>query len=154
MSAQDIENPFHGTAVSIGGKGVLIAGASGSGKSALALTLIRRAHQGGIKAGLVADDWTVLDQDRGRLIASCPPQLTGKIEVRGYGIGDVSAIIAEPTSIELLVRLVPEAEALRYAEDHAERLGEVELQCLRLPAGPLATAPTAIFAALGLPVWT
>ena len=113
MSHQDVDNPFHGTAVSIDGKGVLIAGASGGGKSALALTLIRRARQGGFEAGLVADDWTVLDQDGGRLIASCPPQLAGKIEVRGYGIGDVSAMMVGPTPIELLVRLVPEAAALR-----------------------------------------
>ena len=153
MSADDLDNPFHGTSVAIDGRGVLIAGASGSGKSALALMLIRRARRAGVDAGLVADDWTVLSAQGDRLIASCPPQLAGKIEVRGYGIGDASPIAVGPTPLALLVRLVPPTDALRYAEDHTETLGSFALPGLRLPAGPAATAPAAIFAALGLLVW-
>lgn len=153
MSLDDTETPPHGTCVAIDGKGVLITGASGAGKTALALTLIRRARAGGIEAGLVADDRVILDSDAGGVIARCPAPLAGKVEIRGWGIADVGDIAIETVRLSLLVRLVAPEDALRFAQEHRETVEGHSLACLKLPEGPAASAPTAIFAALGLPVW-
>lgn len=71
---------MHASCVAVSGRGVLICGPSGSGKSALALTLL--AHG----ADLVADDQTELTLESGRVVARCPPRLRGLIEARGLGI--------------------------------------------------------------------
>ena len=76
MSADTI----HATTVAIDGRGVLIVGPSGSGKSDLALRLIDRG------AVLVADDRTVLRVEGGTVLASAPATLVGSLEVRGLGI--------------------------------------------------------------------
>lgn len=70
----------HGTCIDIGGKGVLLRGPSGSGKSDLALRLI----DGG--AVLVADDQTELGAEDGELAARPPAAIAGMLEVRGIGL--------------------------------------------------------------------
>ena len=75
--ARDI---LHGSCVAIDGRGLLILGPSGSGKSALALRLIS------LGAGLVADDRTELSVETGRLVARCPAPISGLIEARGVGL--------------------------------------------------------------------
>jgi HPr kinase/phosphorylase len=72
---------LHASCVSVQGSGLLILGASGTGKSALALRMI------GLGAQLVSDDLTHVAVASGRLIASCPsPAQQGLIEARGLGI--------------------------------------------------------------------
>ena len=71
---------IHATCIAIEGRGVLLMGASGSGKSDLALRLIDRGAQ------LVSDDYTALEVVDGALIASPPETISGKLEVRGIGI--------------------------------------------------------------------
>ena len=71
---------LHASCVAISGRGVLIIGPSGSGKSALALQLMA------FGASLVADDQTELTVQGGTLIARCPPTMSGLIEARGLGI--------------------------------------------------------------------
>ena len=75
---------LHGTAISIGGHGVLIMGESGSGKSDLALRLIDRG------AILISDDVVFLETRDNAPILTVAPNIVGKIEVRGVGIFDVS----------------------------------------------------------------
>jgi HPr kinase/phosphorylase len=72
----------HGTTVALAGRGVLIIGPSGSGKSALALTLMA------LGAELVADDRTRLwvDGRPAQVWADAPPQLPALIEARGMGL--------------------------------------------------------------------
>jgi len=70
----------HGTAVAVGGRAALLVGASGAGKSALALSLIA------LGARLVADDRTVLVRRDDALVASAPKAIAGVIEARGVGI--------------------------------------------------------------------
>ena len=67
---------LHVSSVAIGGRAVLIAGASGHGKSDLALRLIDRG------AKLISDDYTIVEAKDGRLWASPPATIAGKIEVR------------------------------------------------------------------------
>ena len=71
---------LHACCVAVNGRAVLIAGRSGSGKSDLALRLIDRG------ASLVSDDYTMLRRVNGKLLASAPSTIVGKMEVRGVGI--------------------------------------------------------------------
>ncbi len=66
--------------VAHGSRGLLIRGASGSGKSALALELMAYG------AALVADDQVLLRPESGQVIARAPEPLVGRIEARGIGI--------------------------------------------------------------------
>lgn len=76
-------NRIHATAIAIGEAGILIRGASGSGKSVLALALIALAAQGGRFARLVADDRVELAARGGRLVARPVAPLEGIVERRG-----------------------------------------------------------------------
>ena len=123
----------HGTAVLFGADGVLIRGASGSGKSALALQLIR---QGG---RLIADDRLTLSRCHGRLVASAPFATAGLIELRGRGL--VKVPHERSGVVRLVVDIVAEDEAdseglERMPEAHqltAELLG-IALPCQPVPA--------------------
>ena len=89
---------IHGTVVAVNGRGVLLRGPPGAGKSDLALRLIDRG------ALLVADDRVVLSVRRNRLFAAAPPALAGLIEVRGVG---VVAVPRRPAAeLVLVVELV------------------------------------------------
>lgn len=103
---------IHATCVAIDGKGVLLYGRSGFGKSDLALRLIDRG------ALLVSDDYTILRPARGRLIASAPPSIAGKLEIRGLGIVDVET--APDVAVALCV-ILDEAVDRMPGEDRAER---------------------------------
>ena len=106
----------HATAVLVEGAGVLIRGPSGSGKSDLALRLIDR---GGV---LVADDQTRIERRGGALIASAPPAIAGKLEVRGVGIVDLPFAAEAP--LALAVDLVSPAQVERLpAPQQTEILG-------------------------------
>lgn len=70
----------HATCVVLGDYAVLILGAAGRGKSTLGLQVMAL---GGL---LVADDRVLLRADGDRLLAECPPAITGLIEARGAGI--------------------------------------------------------------------
>jgi HPr kinase/phosphorylase len=78
-----IERTVHASAATIGGRGILIRGASGSGKSSLLLQILSTDPRG---SQLVADDRVLLHAEDGRLIASPPPSLAGLLEIRGQGI--------------------------------------------------------------------
>jgi HPr kinase/phosphorylase len=84
---------LHASAVAIGGRGVLLLGPSGSGKSALALSLIGRG------AALVADDRVVVTRAGGALIARAPARLAGLIEARGFGILRVPSVPEAPLAL-------------------------------------------------------
>ena len=90
----------HASCVAIDGRGVLLGGRSGAGKSDLALRLIDRG------ARLVADDYTLVSRRGGVLVASAPVTIAGRIEVRGIGIIAVDALAEAP--IALVLDLVTE----------------------------------------------
>lgn len=89
--------PIHATTVAIRGRGVLILGESGAGKSDLALRLIDRG------ARLVADDYTLLSSEAGALVASAPSTIAGRMEIRGIGI--VTMPSDDRATIALAVRI-------------------------------------------------
>lgn len=71
---------LHASAVAAFGKGLLIRGAAGSGKSSLALELMA------LGATLVADDRTILTPAGSQVLLSAPSAIAGMIEARGLGL--------------------------------------------------------------------
>jgi serine kinase of HPr protein (carbohydrate metabolism regulator) len=103
---------LHATTVAIDGRAVLISGPSGSGKSDLALRLLDRGFV------LVSDDQTIVKKDGAKLVATAPPTIAGKLEVRGIGIVDVER--AENAPVALVVELTSEIQ--RLPDDSRDRL--------------------------------
>ena len=106
----------HGTAVALDGRAVLIRGASGSGKSDLALRFI--ALCGGLPpdgiAILVADDQVEARVHREMLVVSAPATIAGQIEVRGIGITKFPYVAS--ARLALVADLVPTAAIVRMPE--------------------------------------
>lgn len=95
MTAAPNQETIHASCVTIDGRALLIRGPSGSGKSDLALRLLDRG------AGLISDDYTVVQRRHDRLIASAPGTIAGKIEVRGIGIVEWPHIIEAPIALSI-----------------------------------------------------
>lgn len=116
---------LHACCVAIGGRGVLIEGESGAGKSDLTLRLVDRG------AELVSDDYTVLTAEHDRLIARPPERIAGRIEVRGIGI--VTLPYRHEVSVAMLVRIEPTPERLPERPEQ-RRIAGLELPVVALPA--------------------
>lgn len=117
------------TVVSLAGRGVLIEGAPGSGKSSLALALIDRG------AILVGDDGVVLSRNGDRLQASAAPNAEGWLEVRNVGLLTFPA--ASDIPLHLILRLDPEAPRFIDAAEQVAVAG-VTLPLVRLwPDSPV-----------------
>ena len=121
---------IHATTVAIGGRGVLIAGPSGSGKSDLALRLIDRG------AVLVVDDRTRVWRDGDRLFAGAPDIISGKLEVRGLGIVEMEWTSDVP--VALCVRLGDEPD--RLPSPRTRTIAGVDLPELLLDPRPASAA--------------
>jgi len=117
---------IHATTIDIDGSGVLLSGPSGSGKSDLALRLI----DGG--ARLVADDRTDLALADGRLVASAPWEIAGRMEVRGLGVLEKDAV--PQTVLTLVVELVDPENVERVPKEATTILLGVDVPVVRLHA--------------------
>ena len=89
----------HASSVEIEGRGVLLRGPSGSGKSDLALRLV----DGG--GTLISDDYTEIHFRDGGAYLNAPVEIAGKIEVRGLGL--ISLPRAEDIPLALVFDLMP-----------------------------------------------
>ena len=129
---------LHCSTVAKDGRAVLITGPSGSGKSDLTLRLLDREFT------LVSDDQTIIKKHGDRLIASAPPTIAGKLEIRGIGIVDMERL--ENAPVALLVELT--GEFARMPDDSRERpiLG-VRLPLVSIDA-MAASAPSQVELAL------
>ena len=101
----------HASTVASDGRAILISGPSGSGKSDLTLRLLDRGFT------LVSDDQTIVRREGDRLIANSPPNIAGKLEIRGIGIVDMETVSDVP--IALYVELT--SEIMRLPDDRRER---------------------------------
>lgn len=108
----------HGTAVVIGTTGLILIGASGSGKSSMAIRLMAGARRSGHLALLLSDDQVFVESVNGRAVAGAPETIKGRIELYGSGIGQAETI----DSAVLHLALQP------VAADSANRIPE-ENQC-------------------------
>ena len=129
---------IHASTVASDGRAVLISGPSGSGKSDLALRLLDRGFT------LVSDDQTIVRRDGDRLLASAPPTIKGKLEIRGIGIVEMDIVTDVP--VALFVELT--SEIMRLPDDRRERpvLG-VNLPLVSVDA-MTASAPSKVALAL------
>ena len=128
----------HASTVASDGRAVVISGASGSGKSDLALPLLDRGF------ALVSDDQTMLRRDGDRLIASAPSTIAGKLEIRGIGIVEMNHVDDVP--VALLVVLASDIERLPDDDRERQILG-VALPVISIDA-LTASAPSKIAVAL------
>jgi serine kinase of HPr protein (carbohydrate metabolism regulator) len=129
---------LHASCVVREGRAILISGRSGSGKSDLALRLIDRG------ANLVSDDYTIVRRVGGKLLASAPPNIAGKIEIRGIGIVELPA--ADDAEVCMMVDLNRDVERMPAAPEPVMVAG-VQLPVLALN-GLEASAPVKVEVAL------
>jgi HPr kinase/phosphorylase len=109
---------LHASCIAHRGRGLLILGASGAGKSGLALEMLA------LGAELVADDRTLLRREPGAIIADAPDSLRGLIEARGVGI--LRARAHGPVELALAVDL-DRAEPARLPPDRRLDLFDSDL---------------------------
>lgn len=97
---------MHGVFLQIYGKGVLLTGESGMGKSEIALELIKKGHL------LVADDRVDCAVIHKQIIGQAPEILKQMLEIRGVGIINVSkmfgvASVLDKASVDLNIHIEP-----------------------------------------------
>lgn len=138
----------HATAILWGARAVLLRGASGAGKSRLALELLAEARRLSIHAALIGDDRLVLEEASGRLIARAVPALDGLVEARGLGLLSLPHEAAGVVGLVVdLVRECPERLPDRSRGELAATIAGVRLPCLPLwmeDASPLVRILAAI----------
>lgn len=98
---------------------MLIRGASGRGKSGLALQLLA------FGAELVADDRTRVWKENGQIMADAPVTIRGQIEARGMGILRLPCVGPQPVS--LIVDMDAESS------ERVPPLAQAEILGLRIP---------------------
>jgi HPr kinase/phosphorylase len=123
----------HASAVLAGARAVLIRGPAGSGKSSLALALIRAVDSGLLQfARLVGDDRVYLEPCHDRLLVRPAAALAGLIEVRGAGIARLDH---EPVAVVGLVVDLAADDAARLPKSTETDLCSVRLRRLAIAAG-------------------
>jgi len=120
-------------------RGVLIEGASGAGKSDLALRLLEQGWS------LVADDRCVIWACGGRVYGRAVDTLKGLIEARGLGVG--AAPVRDMARIALVVRCVEPEQVDRMPDEGAIDLLGRPLPLLKI-AALQASAPLKLGLAL------
>lgn len=127
-----MSNVIQATCVAVRGRGLLIQGPPGSGKSSLALALLDRG------AELVGDDGLTVAAKGSVLMASPPPNIAGLIEVRNVGLLVRPTVGSVPLALAL--RLDPQAPRLPE-EPETLTIAGISLPCLAFwpdsPALPL-----------------
>lgn len=122
---------IYGSCVAIRGAGVLLLGASGRGKSDLALRLM----DGG--AELVADDQVAVTQEGHDVVARPAPKLEGLLEVRGVGIMTLPYVAQ--VGLKLAVMLVAREEVERMPDEQFFGCAGEQLPLLSLHAFDAST---------------
>lgn len=124
----------HATALVVAEWGVLIRGASGSGKSSLATILLREAHQRGMFARLVGDDRVALSVRGERVVARGHPGVAGLIEHRTLGL------VTLPFERACVIACVVDLSSDPLPRFPAEGSGKAEVLGVRVPCldGPAA----------------
>ena len=134
---------IHASCVVLKNKGVLIKGASSSGKSDLCLRLVMRYG-----ASLVTDDRVNLSIKKNNIIASAPDILKGLLEVRGIGI--IKLPIKKTTKIDLVINLTDKKEDIeRLPEEEYFEFGGLKIRQYSLCAKE-DSCPDKILAAITL----
>lgn len=121
------ETLMHGVFMSIYGKGVIIKGDSGIGKSEIALELIKHGHL------LVADDAVELYHVGPSIIGKSPYVLQNLLEIRGIGVIDVMKMYGvtaclDRATVDYIIQLdrwMPSKEYTRIGTEDVEMTEEI-----------------------------
>ena len=125
-----IPTTSHGTAVQVNGKGILLRGASGSGKSSIAMRLLDECRLSNTTGFLIADDRICVEQKNNALFVSAPDNLRGLMEIRGLGIVAMKCI--KQAKLDLVVDLVPEEFFERYPQQGIQSTSLSGMELLRI----------------------
>ena len=132
----------HGVFLAVMNVGVLITGASGVGKSEVAMDLVQRGHQ------LIADDVVEIYRDeQGKLLGECPKSLRGYIEIRGLGIINIlnmfgPASVLDSYQLALVIDLKDATNSeIRKVDRLSPSLREWEMLGATLPCLTMLVAP-------------
>ncbi|MDT8375383.1 MAG: HPr(Ser) kinase/phosphatase [Mariprofundaceae bacterium] len=130
----------HGVYLDVFGVGVLLTGASGIGKSEIALELIERGHR------LISDDMVELvRQGPEVLVGHSPESLKYHMEIRGLGILNIrdlygAAAITDTKRLRLVIEMIPweklSEEDRILGENSTTTINEVTLPKIRIPIRP------------------
>jgi serine kinase of HPr protein (carbohydrate metabolism regulator) len=146
----NLEVTMHGTCVAVGGRGVLLLGRPGSGKSDLALRLIDQPGRGigreVLGAELVADDQVKIARQGNWLTARAPASLHGKLEIRGLGIAKIKAKRATILKLAVIFTDYRKIERMPETAESIDILG-IPLRAVRIDPS-FASAPARVRAAL------
>ncbi len=121
----------HACALQVNRTGMLIIGASCSGKTSLMMGLLERAVADGFQNAMVADDRVYLTADESVVFAKVPDEISGMIEVSGYGI--ISRPYLEACRINLVIEVVEDETISRMPESQLHEVEGVSLPLLRVP---------------------
>lgn len=121
------ETLMHGVFLSIYGKGVIIRGDSGIGKSEIALELIKRGHL------LIADDAIELYHLGQHIVGKSPEVLKNLLELRGVGVIDISKMFGVSSvlprdNVDLIIQLerwLPSKEYTRIGMEEDDIFEEI-----------------------------
>ncbi|MBB71955.1 MAG: hypothetical protein CMF50_06105 [Legionellales bacterium] len=131
----------HGVFMDVFGHGVLLTGASGIGKSELALNLINRSHR------LIADDAVEFSPINEGIVGRCPPLLQDFLEVRGLGILNIRVMfgdtaIKDAKRLQLIINIVVmDDEALRSMDRLHGMYSEQTILGVAIPEVTIPVAP-------------
>ena len=127
---------MHATLLEIYGRGVLLTGISGIGKSEIALELVRRGHR------LVADDRVDIVNVNRKLTGTCPELTRGVMEVRGIGIINVASMFGissykDRQDIDYVIELKMLDENYQFeridTSEHFKDILGVYVTCIQIP---------------------
>lgn len=136
----------HACAVEIDGIGILIEGASGSGKTSLALGLVETAERRGIEAHFICDDRAIVETVGGALWARVPAAIAGQVEIRGFGIAPIAH--RERCRLGLLARIVPDEHVERMPPPRSARIAGIALPLVEVPTRHEARSVRIVMATL------
>ncbi len=132
----------HGVFLAVMNVGVLIIGASGVGKSEVAMDLVQRGHQ------LVADDAVEIYRgEQSELIGECPEALRGYIEIRGLGIINIlkmfgPASVLSSYKLQLVIDLIDASNSeIQKVDRLAPSLRDWEMLDIKVPCLTMLVAP-------------
>lgn len=140
---------LHASCVLVGEAGILLRGASGSGKSHLGDAIVETARARGRFAAHVADDRVYLRPCGDRLIATCPEPIAGLWEYRGRGVLSVPFERKAVLRLVIDLRFRNEIERLPEARDLEVSVAGIVLPRYLLPTDCSGDSALGILRLLG-----
>ena len=134
------EETLSGDLVVVYGKGIMITGESGMGKSEIAMELVRDGQV------LIADDRVDVQKIHNTIYGQAPALLRGMLEIRGIGIIDVERMfgankLAERHRVDLVINLVRYEASEEYERIGDEMTSSTRIMGISIPVMSLPVSP-------------